>query len=218
MDHRPGGSSVQKAHKRAVVAACDPIISRRQIASQATPIRRTRAYQSAEHPGEVRLVCKAAPPRNLTHRLIRHHHHLLSTFHTSLVDVSVECHAETDFEGAAELADAQSCNRGAVLRTDRRRQCCIDMLGDLAHLPGRKTTTRTSRHRAATLANCSAVIFLQESGCSGDVVLRCCAVVIHCLGRAIKQFDDYTDERDRSRDGPGHWVGRVVSARDGMLQ
>jgi hypothetical protein len=52
------------------------------IALLMAPNGRARAYQAAKHPSEVRLICEAAPPRDLAQRMIRHHHQLLSALNT----------------------------------------------------------------------------------------------------------------------------------------
>ena len=187
------------------------------IALLMAPNGRARAYQSAKYPGEVRLIGKAAPPRDLAQRMIRHHHQLLSALDTPLVDVSEECQAESDLEGATEMAGAQSRSRGTVVRPDRRGQCFVDMPVHLAHLPRRKTPTRQCVCRAAAFTIRVAVFSLQESGCPSDAVLRRRTVAVHRLGGAVEQLDDQTDKRYRPQRGTDR-VRPSVSAGERELR
>ena len=188
------------------------------IALLMAPDCRARAYQAAKHPGEVRLIGKTALLRNLAQRLIRHHHQLLSALDTPLVDVSEECQAESDLEGTAEMAGAQSRSRGAVVRPDRRGQCLVDMPVHLAHLPRRK-----ARHApvSAVAPPRSRSVWL-FSRCKREVarVMQSFASARSLstdLGGAVEQLDDQTDKRYRPQ-----WttdrVRRGFSAGERVLQ
>ena len=196
----------QVARFAAAVAA---LAWRRGATLQPAPGRRARANQSPKHPGEVRLVGEATSPRDLAQRLIRRHHHLLGTFDTSPADVSVECHAETDPEGAAEMAGAQPGNGRTLTRADGGRQCFVDMLGHLAHLPRCETSTGECSRGVVPFTLRPVVVCLQERGRPSDAVLCRRGIAGHRGRRAIEQFDDHIDQRYRLRLDEGYGIHRT---------